>query len=123
MAKKKILIVEDEPEIVKVVTIRLEYQGYEVINARDATQGLTFAQWKKPDLIILDVSMPVADGFSVCESLKSSELTASIPVIFLTAKDRPEDEKRAYELGAKAYIKKPYEASVLLDEIKKALEA
>lgn len=122
MTKKRILVVDDEKDFVKMLQIRLEANGYEVIAAFDGIQGIMVAKREKPDLIILDVMMPAGDGYLVCERLKMSSFTWAIPVIFLSAKSRPEDEVKAYKAGAKYYLTKPYEPEVLLDTVKKALE-
>ena len=122
MTKKRILVVDDEKDFVKMLQIRLEANGYEVIAAFDGIQGVSFAKRKNPDLILLDVMMPAGGGYLVCERLKMSSNTWSIPVIFLTAKSRPEDEAKAYSAGAKFFLTKPYEPEVLLDTIKRALE-
>lgn len=122
MAQKKILVIDDEPNIVRIVQARLEASGYEVMAAFDGNQGLTHAYKEKPDLIILDIMMPAGGGYSVYKKLKMSSKTWSIPVIFLTAKDRPEDVAKAYSLGAQYYLKKPYKPEVLLETVKKALE-
>lgn len=119
---KKILIIDDEPELVKAVKIRLEANGYEVIAAFDGIQGIQTARSEKPDLIILDIMMPGMDGFRVCDNLKMSSHTWAIPIIFLTAKDTPEDEKKGYGVGAVCYVKKPYEPNELLEIVKRALE-
>jgi DNA-binding response OmpR family regulator len=82
--KKKILVVDDERDIVKVLVIRLQSSGYEVITAFDGAQGVFMAHKEKPDLVILDIRMPAGDGFSVAERLKRSSHTWTIPIIFLT---------------------------------------
>jgi DNA-binding response OmpR family regulator len=122
MAKKKILVIDDMPNVVTMVKARLEASGYEVITAYDGQQGLTYAYAEKPDLIILDIVMPAGGGYSVYARLKMSPKTRSVPVIFLTAKDRPEDMARAYKLGAQYYVKKPYKPEMLLETVKKVLE-
>ncbi len=122
-AKKKILVIDDMPNIVTMVKARLEASGYDVIAALDGQQGLNFAYSEKPDLIILDIVMPAGGGYSVYTRLKMSPKTQSVPVIFLTAKDRPEDVARAYNLGAQYYVKKPYKPEMLLDTVKKVLES
>jgi CheY-like chemotaxis protein/DNA repair ATPase RecN len=122
MAKKKILVIDDMPNIVTMVKARLEASGYEVITAFDGQQGLDSAFANKPDLIILDVVMPAGGGYSVYSKLRTSPKTRSIPVIFLTAKDKPEDEAMAYQLGAQYYVKKPYKPEMLLETVKKVLE-
>jgi two-component system alkaline phosphatase synthesis response regulator PhoP len=123
MAKKKILVIDDMPNVVTMVKARLEASGYEVIAALDGQQGLTYAYSEKPDLIILDIVMPAGGGYSVYTRLKMSPKTRSIPVIFLTAKDRPEDVARAYNLGAQYFVKKPYKPEMLLGTVKKVLES
>ena len=89
MTKKKILLIDDMPNVVTLVKARLEASGYEVIAALDAQQGLTYAYSEKPDLIILDIVMPAGGGYSVYARLRLSPKTRAVPVIFLTAKDRP----------------------------------
>ena len=120
--KKKILIVDDERDIVKVVMIRLQGAGYEVVTAFDGAQGVFMAHKEKPDLIILDIRMPAGNGFSVAQRLKRSMHTFTIPVIFLTGSPEKNAEKKAMALGARFYIKKPYDPEELLDAIKRALE-
>jgi DNA-binding response OmpR family regulator len=120
--KKKILIVDDERDIVKVLVIRLQSSGYEVIAAFDGAQGVFMAHKEKPDLIILDIRMPAGDGFSVAERLKRSSHTWTIPIIFLTGSPEREAEGRAMELGARFFIKKPYDPEELLDAVKRALQ-
>jgi DNA-binding response OmpR family regulator len=120
--KKKILIVDDERDIVKAVMIRLQGAGYEVVTAFDGAQGVFMAHKEKPDLIILDIRMPAGNGFSVAQRLKRSMHTFTIPVIFLTGSPEKNAEKKAMALGARFYIKKPYDPEELLDAIKRALE-
>jgi DNA-binding response OmpR family regulator len=120
--KKKILIVDDERDIVKALMIRLQGAGYDVVPAFDGAQGVFMAYKEKPDLIILDVRMPAGDGFSVAQKLKHSIQTSSIPVIFLTGSPEKNAEERAMATGARFYIKKPYDSEELLDAIKRALE-
>jgi len=122
MSKKKILVIDDEPNTVRMVQARLEASGYEVMAACDGRQGLICAHNEKPDLIILDIMMPAGGGYAIFERLKTSPETRSIPVIFLTAKDRPEDVAKGYKLGAQYYLKKPYKPEVFLETVKKALE-
>jgi DNA-binding response OmpR family regulator len=120
--KKKILIVDDERDIVKALMIRLQRAGYDVIAAFDGAQGVFMAHKENPDLIILDIRMPSGNGFSVAERLKRSAPTLTIPVIFLTGSPETNAEEKARALGARFYIKKPYDPEELLDAIKRALE-
>ena len=121
--KKKILIVDDERDIVKALMIRLQANGYEVVTAFDGAQGVFMAHKEKPDLIILDIRMPAGDGFSVAERLKSSMHTFTIPVIFLTGSPEKNAEEKAMALGARFYIKKPYDPEELLDAVKRAIKS
>jgi DNA-binding response OmpR family regulator len=120
--KKKILIVDDERDIVKALMIRLQGAGYEVVTAFDGAQAIFVAHKEKPDLILLDIRMPAGNGFSVAEKLKHSVNTFSIPVIFLTGSPETNAEERAMTLGARFYIKKPYDPEELLDAVRRALE-
>jgi DNA-binding response OmpR family regulator len=120
--KKKILIVDDERDIVKALMIRLHAAGYEVVTAFDGAQGVFMAHKEKPDLIILDIRMPAGNGFSVAQRLKRSTHTFTIPVIFLTGSPEKNAEEKAMAVGARFYVKKPYDPEELLDAIKRALE-
>jgi DNA-binding response OmpR family regulator len=122
MDKKRILIIDDEPDFVRVVQLRLEAAGYDVSVAFDGMQGVSTAHKEKPDLIILDIMMPAMHGHRVCEALKKSSKTWTIPIIYLTAKGSKEDEELAYKLGAEHFLTKPYDPQVLLETIKKALD-
>ena len=121
-SKKKILVVDDERDIVKALIIRLQTNGYGVVSAFDGAQGLFMAHKENPDLIILDIRMPAGDGFSVAERLKKSAETSAIPIIFLTGSPERNSQQRAQDLGARFYIKKPYDPEELLDAVKRALE-
>jgi DNA-binding response OmpR family regulator len=122
MDKKRVLIIDDEPDFVRVVQLRLEAAGYDVSVAFDGMQGVSSAHKEKPDLIILDIMMPAMHGHRVCEALKKSSKTWTIPIIYLTAKGSKEDEELAYKLGAEHFLTKPYDPQILLETIKKALE-
>jgi DNA-binding response OmpR family regulator len=123
MAKnKKILIVDDERDIVKALMIRLQHNGYEVVVAFDGAQGIFMAHKESPDLIILDIRMPAGDGFSVAGKLKQSSQTEPIPIIFLTGSPERNSEERAMQLGARFYIKKPYDPEELLEAVRRAME-
>ena len=121
MAKNKILLVEDEQAIAKMVKRRLEASDYEVITAIDGQEGLEKARSENPNLIILDLMLPKIDGYKVCGLLKADARYNKIPVIIFTARARESDKKLGEELGADGYITKPFEAQVLLDKINKLL--
>jgi len=122
MDQKKILIVDDERDIVKALMIRLQSNGYNVVAAFDGAQGVFMANKEIPDLVILDIRMPADDGYSVVEKMKQSDRTDKIPIIFLTGSPERNAEERAMGLGARFYIKKPYDPEELLDAVKRALE-
>lgn len=120
--QKKILIVDDERDIVKALTLRLQSNGYRTIVAFDGAQGVFMAHKEKPHLIILDIRMPAGDGFSVAEKLKESKRMSRIPVIFVTGSPERNAEEKARDLGARYFIKKPYDPEELLDAVRRALE-
>ena len=120
--KKRILIVEDETELVEMVKMRLEANNYEVLTAYDGQEALEKARKEKPDLIVLDLMLPKIDGYKVCGLLKRDTRYAKIPIIIFTAKAQEEDKKLGEELGAEAYIIKPFEPQVLLSKIKELLK-
>ena len=122
MDQKKILIMDDERDIVKALMIRLQTNGYNVVVAFDGAQGLFMANKEMPDLVIMDIRMPAGDGFSVAERLRQSDRTGQIPIIILTGSPERNAEERARGLGARFYIKKPYDPEELLDAVKRALE-
>lgn len=121
MSKKKILIVEDESVQSLTVKDRLEFEGYEVIIAVDGQEGLTKAKEEKPDLIMLDLMLPKMDGYKVCRMLKFDTKYKHISIIMFTARAQESDEKMGMEVGADAYITKPFEPAVLIAKIKELL--
>jgi len=121
MTKKKILLVDDEKDLVYAVKLQLEAKHYEVIVASDGQEALDKARREKPDLIILDVMLPKIDGYKVCRMLKFDEKYKKIPLIMFTARVQDTDEKLGYSVGADAYLTKPFDSRVLLDQIVKLL--
>lgn len=122
MDKKKILLVEDEKDLVETVTLRLEATGYEVISAYDGFVGLEKAKKEKPDLIILDLMLPKMDGYKICGLLKADTRYNKIPVIMFTARAQEQDKNMGREVGADAYITKPFEPGALLEKIRQLLK-
>jgi DNA-binding response OmpR family regulator len=119
---KKILIIDDEGAFCSLIKENLEITGdYEVICATDGKGGIRAALEQRPDLILLDIMMPVMDGFKVLKILKSDEKTLSIPVIMLTAKDDDESKREAARLFDDRYIIKPVEIAVLRSTIEQVL--
>jgi DNA-binding response OmpR family regulator len=121
MAKKKILVVEDEAELTRAIQIRLEEAGYEVLIAYDGQAALENARAENPDLIVLDLMLPKMDGYKVCRMLKFDEKYEKIPVVMLTARAQEKDEDLGYEVGADAFITKPFKYRVLLAKIAELL--
>ena len=122
MGKKRILIVEDEAQLVNLLKMRLEANDYEVITAYDGQEGLDKARKEKLNLIILDLMLPGMDGYKVCGLLKKDTRYAGVPIIMFTARAQEEDIKLGKEVGADAYITKPFEPQVLLEKIKELLQ-
>ena len=116
--KPRILLVDDEPSIVKMVGKRLEVEGFDVIAAVDGQEGLTKAQRDAPQLIILDLMLPKLNGYEVCTMLKQDTRYQQIPIILFTAKASEKDEKLGMECGANAYIRKPFRAQDLMEKIR-----
>ncbi|MBI5744399.1 MAG: response regulator [Elusimicrobia bacterium] len=118
---KKILVVEDEDLIAKVLAIRLEGLGYKVVTAFDGVEGLDAVRKEKPDLVILDIVLPKLDGNTLCEMIKTDAATKHIRVIMLTGKRLVGDMESAFSAGADFYINKPYEWQRLQDKIKQLI--
>jgi len=121
--KKKILIVEDDADVARLLSARLKSAGYEALIASDAIQGVQFAHRQKPDLIILDLMLPAGDGLSVLENLRLSAYSSHIPIIVLTGIKDEDYKNKAMEKGVNAYFQKPYDADELLNAIKDILKA
>jgi len=119
--KEKVLIVEDEKDIVKMLEYNLKKEGYRILSVRDGEDALDTATRELPDLIILDLMLPGMDGLEVCKELKKEMKTAPIPVIMLTAKSQESDKVLGLELGADDYITKPFSPRELIARIKAVL--
>ncbi|MBL7151281.1 MAG: response regulator [Candidatus Omnitrophica bacterium] len=120
--KKRILLVDDEAQLVEMVKMRLEASGYEVLSAFDGQEALDKARKEKPDLIILDLMLPKIDGYKVCRMLKFDEKYKNIPIILFSARAQETDVKLGKEVGADAYITKPFDPPSLLEKIKELLQ-
>ncbi len=121
MAKEKILVVEDEKNILELVKYNLEQEGYRVTTAMRGDQALEQVRKDKPDLMILDLMLPGMDGIEVCKTLKQNYKTAGIPVIMLTAKSEETDKIVGLELGADDYVTKPFSPRELVARVKSVL--
>jgi DNA-binding response OmpR family regulator len=118
LVKKKILIIEDEPDAARLLSLHLQKHGYEILLAEDGKEGFRLARTRSPDLILLDLMIPEMDGFWVCSMIKTDNKFSGIAIIALTARSSPDDMKTAKECGADDYVVKPFEFSELLAKIK-----
>ena len=114
----KILVVDDEPGITEIVDAFLTTAGYEVLVENTSEGAIKKAKEWKPDIMLLDIMMPVMDGYDVCAALKKDARTADIPIIFLTGKDSRDDQGRSFRSGGNLFVKKPFSCERLLDIVK-----
>jgi len=121
--KKKILIIEDYKNIVEILTMRLSSMGYAVISAKDGQEGLTLARKEKPDLIVLDVTLPKINGYKISRLLKFDTKYKDIPIIMLTSRETKLDEQTGLETGADVYIYKSDRTGKLLKTIRHFLDS
>ncbi len=119
---KKILIVDDDLESLKLVGLMLQRRGFDIISAHTGRQALKKAETERPDLVILDIMMPDFDGYKVCEQLRSKPNTANLPVIMFTAKTLIGDKVAGFEAGADDYLTKPIHPSDLVSHVEALLE-
>jgi two-component system alkaline phosphatase synthesis response regulator PhoP len=119
--KEKILIVEDDKDIIKMLEYNLKKEGFRVIAAHDGEDALDLALRQSPDLILLDLMLPGIDGLEVCKTLKNESKTGTIPIIMLTAKSQESDKVVGLEMGADDYITKPFSPRELIARIKAVL--
>ena len=119
---KKILVIDDEPELVKAVEVRLKASGYEVEVAYDGLSGIEKAKAVKPNLILLDIVMPEMDGYGVCKKLMADPETEGIQIIIFTASQQRDLEAKCRELGITDFIKKPFETKNLLNVVNEILK-
>jgi two-component system alkaline phosphatase synthesis response regulator PhoP/two-component system response regulator VicR len=120
---KKILAVDDERHIVRLVEVNLQRAGYEVVTAYDGREALEKVQSENPDLVVLDVMMPYMDGFEVLKNLKADPTTAEIPVIMLTAKAQDADVFKGWQSGVDCYLTKPFNPMELLTFVKRIFDS
>jgi DNA-binding response OmpR family regulator len=117
MSSKKILIVDDEPNIVLSLDYLVRKKGYEPFIARNGGEAISIAKEQFPDLVILDIMMPDIDGYEVCKLLKNDAQLMHAKIIFLSAKSRQEDVQKGMEMGADAYLTKPFSTKRLMQVI------
>jgi len=118
MGKGRILVVEDDVDISKMLRIYFDSQGYEVLVANRGNEALDICRTKLPNVVVLDIQLPDIDGYEVCRSLRSNTRTSYVPIIFLTQKDERSDKIAGLELGADDYITKPFD----IEELKLRVE-
>lgn len=121
MARPKILIVDDDPDLMRALRLRLRANNYEVATASDGYTAIAQAQKERPALIVLDLGLPVGDGFVVLERLQNSDVLASVPVIVLSARDPQSNQERALKAGAAAFLQKPADNDELMNMIRLSL--
>ncbi len=119
---KKILIVDDEIDVVEVVTVLLEHEGYEMLKAYDGQEALDIIEEVVPDLVILDIMMPKIDGVEVCRRMRENEKMTDIPIVMFSAKLSAIDKKESFDAGADGFISKPFNARGFIAGIKTYLE-
>ena len=118
MSPKRIVIVDDEVDLVETVRFPLELEGFDVLVSYNGEDALSQARKEKPDLIILDLMLPKLDGYKVCRLLKFDERYKHIPILMLTAKTQEKDKALGMETGADEYITKPFEMDALMEKVK-----
>jgi DNA-binding response OmpR family regulator len=123
MGQKKILVVDDDPDVRLALQVRLKANHYDVVCAGDGVTSISEAQKHTPDLMILDLGLPAGDGLSVLERMKANEKLSSIPVIVLSGRNRVENRDRAIKAGAKTFLQKPMEDGKLMAVIRLVLDA
>ncbi len=121
MARKLVLVVEDEEDILELITYNLGKEGYEIKTATSGEEGLKTARSKVPDLVVLDLMLPGVDGLEVCKLLKNDPKTRQIPIVMVTAKGEESDVVTGLELGADDYVTKPFSPKVLVARIRAVL--
>jgi two-component system response regulator MprA len=110
----RVLVIDDEPAIADVLRMLLEFRGHDVVVANDGSRGYATAQRQAPDVIVLDLMMPVMDGFATLGALRHDERTATIPVVILSALSSVEVRQRCHDMGVRTFLQKPYKAEDLL---------
>ena len=123
MSPKKILIVDDEADLVETIRFPLELEGFQVLAAYNGEEGLNQARSERPDLILLDLMLPKLDGYKICRLLKFDDRYKHIPIFMLTAKTQEKDKILGKETGADEYLTKPFDIDELIAKIKSNLNA
>ncbi len=115
------LVVEDEPTILRLLQVNLRLEGYDVVACSNGEDALLRAEEGAPDVVVLDIALPGIDGFEVCRHLRRVPATEHVPVIMVTAQVQDEDRERGYALGVHGYVAKPFEPTDLIALVREAL--
>lgn len=121
--KKRILVAEDEQDIQELIEFTLRYGGYDVLNASNGKEALEITQKEQPDLVLMDIRMPVMSGLEACKFIKSNPKTEKIPIVFLTAKGQKSEISEGLEAGAIDYLLKPFSPEELNKRLREILES
>ena len=113
----KIVVIEDEVDLLQDITIWLDFEGFEAVAAKDGEEGLNFIKTTKPDLILCDINMPKMDGFEVLKSVRGDPRLEKLPIIMITSRTGEKHKQQALELGVNQYLGKPFQEAELLKEI------
>jgi DNA-binding response OmpR family regulator len=119
----RVLLIEDEPALARLVQLIVEIHGHQCIIASDGSRGFATARRQAPDAILLDLMMPIMDGFAALQALRDDERTARIPVVVLSAVSKEMMEQRCLDLGARSVVRKPFDTDELLIRLDAALDA
>jgi two-component system alkaline phosphatase synthesis response regulator PhoP len=119
---EKILVIEDNPNALRLMVYTLEQEGYQVITASDGLDGLTKAQDEHPDLAVLDIMLPGLDGYEICHQLRQKPETAALPIIMLSAKANQDDKDVGLKVGANDYLAKPADPATIVERVKALLD-
>ena len=122
-SRGRVLVVDDEPDLVRILQFGLQSAGYVVESASDGQEGLKKAREVKPDIILLDLMLPKLDGYKICRLLKFDERFKQIPIIILSARTQEGDQALALEMGANRFVTKPYNFSEILTHVEELLKA
>ena len=122
MVKQTVLVVDDDPLILRVVATVLDLEEFEVVTARSGREAIEVLDGSSPHVVVADIMMPEMDGFELCEHIRQDPRYAKLPIILLTARDSDVDRRRGTEVGGDAYITKPFSPLELIDEIDRLLQ-
>ncbi len=117
----RVLVIDDEPDVLLLCKLNLEHAGHEVLGALEAAEGLALAREARPDVVVLDLMLPAMDGYQVLAALQEDAATRDLPVVILTAKAQMKDRMRCWEDGASDFVTKPFPPEQLLDSLDRVM--